>query len=455
MNRQIFREYDIRGVVETDLTPDLVEKLGKAFGSRVIRSGGSTIAIGKDVRLSGGELFDNLSRGVLSTGCGVVDIGRVPTPLLYFAQFHIDVHGGIMITGSHNPPEFNGFKLLIDKKSVHGKEIQKLADEIEKGDHEAGDGKLSTVGIIKPYIAMVKEKIKLSREIKVVIDSGNGCGGLLAPELFKELGCDVIELFSEPDGTFPNHHPDPTVEKNMAHLKKAVLENGAEVGIGYDGDADRIGVIDNEGNQLHGDQILMIFAKDMLSRKKGGKVIFDVKCTKNLPEYVKKYGGVPIMSATGHSIIKQRLNDEKAELAGEMSAHIFFAEDYYGYDDAIFATARFLKIMDGDAKPVSRFLEDVPITSNTPEIRVDCPDDVKFEIVEELVGFYRDKYEVVDIDGVRIEFEHGWGLIRASNTQPVLVLRFEAESDEYLTEYKNAVYKKLITFEPMKGMERL
>jgi len=453
MNRQIFREYDIRGVVETDLTPEVVRDIGRAFGSRVIRAGGKNVAVGRDVRLSGDELFASLSDGIRSTGCNVTNIGEVPTPLLYFSQFHLDMHGAIMITGSHNPPEFNGFKLLIDKKSVHGREIQELADEIEKGEFAEGDGELNEANVIEPYMTMIKEKINLSRPIKIVIDSGNGCGGLVAPQLFRDLGCEVIELFSEPDGTFPNHHPDPTVEKNNEFLKKAVLENGAEVGFGYDGDADRLGVIDNEGNQLHGDQALMIFAREILSRRKGAKVIFDVKCTRNLPEDIKKHGGVPIMSATGHSIIKKRLADENAALAGEMSAHIFFADGYYGYDDALYATARFLEIMDGTEKPVSSFLEDVPKTYSTPEIRLDCPDDVKFEIVNDVVSYFRERYEVIDIDGVRIEFSNGWGLIRASNTQPVLVMRFEAESAEQLEAYKKEVREKLVTYEPLKTMQ--
>jgi len=453
MNASIFREYDIRGVVETDLTPDVVENIGKAFGSRVIKGGGKTVAVGRDIRLTGESLTASLSKGLLSTGCDIVDVGQVPTPLLYFAHYHLEVDAGIMITGSHNPPEYNGFKLLINKQSVHGEAIQSLMQDILKGEFAKGEGVRTEAEVIDSYMEMVKSKVTLNREIMVVIDSANGCGGLVAPELFKAMGCDVLELFSDPDGTFPNHHPDPTVEENMFDLKRIVRESGAELGIGYDGDADRIGIVDNEGNQLHGDQILMVFAKDLLSRQSGSKVIFDVKCSKNLPEYVEKYGGVPIMSATGHSIIKQRLLDEKAELAGEMSAHIFFNEDYYGFDDAIFATAKFLSIVDREDIPVSEFLSEVPAMESTPEIRIDCPDDVKFEIVKELVEYYRAKYSVIDIDGVRMEFGNGWGLIRASNTQPVLVLRFEAETEEQLERYKNEVFEKLITFDSLKNLE--
>ncbi|MFQ5431281.1 MAG: phosphomannomutase/phosphoglucomutase, partial [Nitrospinota bacterium] len=321
------------------------------------------------------------------------------------------------------------------------------------GDHASGSGSVEFGNIIDPYFEMIKGKVSISGKPKVVVDSGNGCGGLVAPRLLRELGCEVVELYSEPDGTFPNHHPDPTVEKNMADLKKAVVENKAALGIGYDGDADRIGVVDDQGKLLYGDEVLMIFARDMLSRIKGGKVIFDVKCSTNLPEYIKRFGGIPIMSATGHSIIKQRLQDENAELAGEMSAHIFFAEDYYGYDDAIYATAKFIQIADQTDIPVSRFLEDVPKTYSTPEIRIDCPDDVKFGVVAELVEYYRGIYDVIDLDGVRIEFENGWGLIRASNTQPVLVLRFEAKSEEDLAKYRKEVYEKLKTFAPLADLK--
>ena len=451
-NPHIFREYDIRGEVVKDLTPAVVETLGKAFGSRVARAKGKKVAIGRDVRLSSDSLFQLLSKGICSTGCDVVDIGMVPTPLLYFSQFHLRVDAAVMITGSHNPPEFNGFKLLINKEGVWGREIQVVAEEMKAGDFVVGNGTVTKVDVINPYIAMVKEKIKFSRKIKVVIDSGNGCGGLVAPRLFREMGCEVIELFSKPDGTFPNHHPDPTVLKNTEALRREVVAQKAWLGIGYDGDADRIGVVDEKGSLLYGDEVLMIFARDLLGRRRGAKVIFDVKCTSNLPEYVKRFGGVPIMSATGHSIIKNRMHKEHAELAGEMSAHIFFAEDYFGYDDAIFATARMLKIADVASGPVSGFLADVPKMHSTPEIRVECPDDLKFGIVRELVDYYRGRYDVIDIDGVRIDFGGGWGLIRASNTQPVLVLRFEARSAQDLERYKREVHAKLVTFKPLSSL---
>jgi phosphomannomutase/phosphoglucomutase len=451
-NPHIFREYDIRGEVVKDLTPLTVETLGRAFGSRVARAKGKKVAIGRDVRLSSDSLFELLSKGICSTGCDVVDIGAVPTPLLYFSQFHLGVDAAVMITGSHNPPEFNGFKLLMNKEGVWGKEITLIYEEMKAGDFVKGSGTVSKADVINPYIEMVKSKIQLSRKIKVVIDSGNGCGGLVAPRLFKEMGCEVVELFSEPDGMFPNHHPDPTVLKNTEALRAKVVASKAELGIGYDGDADRIGVVDDKGNLLYGDQALMIFAKDLLSRRKGAKVIFDVKCTSNLPLYVKRFGGVPIMSATGHSIIKNRMHEEHAELAGEMSAHIFFAEDYFGYDDAIFATARMLKIVDAAGVPASEFLADVPLMHSTPEIRVDCPDDLKFGIVKELVEYYRAKYEVIDIDGVRIDFGGGWGLIRASNTQPVLVLRFEAKSAQDLERYKKEVHEKMVSYKPLSAL---
>ncbi|MBI3581812.1 MAG: phosphomannomutase/phosphoglucomutase, partial [Nitrospinae bacterium] len=412
-NPNIFREYDIRGEVEKDFTPFVVDALGKAFGSRVVRAKGKSVAVGRDVRLSSDPLFETLSAGIRSTGCNVVDIGAVPTPLLYFAQFQLGVDAAVMITGR-------------PYRAAHHRET----------------------GLGCRHVSLPADPSDDRQNPLVECE----CGGLVAPRLFREMGCEVFELFSEPDGTFPNHHPDPTVLKNTAALRAEVLAKKAELGIGYDGDADRIGVVDEKGNLLYGDQELMIFAKDLLGRRRGAKVIFDVKCTSNLPDYVRRFGGVPIMSATGHSIIKDRMRQEKAELAGEMSGHIFLAEDYFGYDDAIFATARMLKIVDAAAVPVSAFLADVPPMHSTPEIRVDCPDDLKFGIVKELVEYYRAKYEVVDIDGVRINFGGGWGLVRASNTQPVLVLRFEAKSPQDLERYKKEVREKLLTYKPLAAL---
>ncbi len=454
MNRSIFREYDVRGVVEKDLTPELVEALGRAYGSVIRRSGGKKVSVGYDARPSSPLLFDILSKGITSTGIDVVRINVVPTPLLYFSIYHIGTDGGVMITGSHNPPEFNGFKMNLGTGSLFGAAIQELADMIEKEDYESGSGEISEVDVIPDYITMVKSKIKLDRKIKMVIDAGNGCGGIFAPRLMRELGCEVVELFCEVDGTFPNHHPDPTVPENLRDLIEKVKETGAEVGIAYDGDADRIGVVDEKGNILFGDQLMMIFARDILLRKPGAAIVYDVKCSQNLEDDIRKHGGRPVINATGHSLIKARLKKENAELAGEMSAHIFFKEDFYGFDDAIFATARFARIMSRTDLKVSEFLADVPKVFNTPEIRVDCADDAKFGIIEDITAYFQKDHDVTDIDGARVNFGDGWGLVRASNTQPVLVLRFEAKTQERLDELKKLFHDKLVTYPPMKDMAR-
>ena len=432
MNRHIFREYDIRGVVEKDLTPETVESLGKAFGTTVRRNGGKRVSAGMDARESSPELLGHLSKGILSTGVDVENIGLVPTPLMYFSIFHLNTDGGVMITGSHNPPEFNGFKLNLGKNSIHGTAIQALADLMEKEDYETGAGSMTEVDVIEDYIAMVKSKITLKRHPKIVIDAGNGCGGIFAPRLMRELGCEVIELFCDVDGTFPNHHPDPTIPANLKDIIAKVRQTGAEAGFAYDGDADRIGVVDENGGILFGDQLMIIFARDILKRKPGAAIVYDVKCSQNLEDDIRKHGGRPVINPTGHSLIKARLSKENAELAGEMSAHIFFKEDYFGYDDALFATTRFIRIMAEGDKKVSEFLADVPKVYNTPEIRVDCPDDVKFELIKDITAYFKGTHDVVDIDGARVNFGDGWGLIRASNTQPVLVLRFEAQSEARL-----------------------
>jgi phosphomannomutase/phosphoglucomutase len=446
MNRQIFREYDIRGIVETDLTPSFVTDLGRAYGTTISRAGGTKVTIGYDARTSSPDIFKNFTDGVRSTGVSVIDIGLVPTPLLYYSVYLLESDGGVMITGSHNPPEFNGFKMNLGSSSIHGSAIQALADMIEAVDFETGEGALEAADVIEPYIAMVKEKITLARPVKVVVDAGNGCGAIFAPRLLRELGCEVIELFCDVDGTFPNHHPDPTVPANLTDLIATVQQTGAELGVAYDGDADRIGAVDEKGDILFGDQLMMIFARDILERKPGAGIVFDVKCSQNLIDDIANHGGVPIINPTGHSLIKARLVKEQAELAGEMSAHIFFAEDYFGFDDALFATTRLLRIVAATSDPVSTFLADTPKVYNTPEIRVDCPDDAKFDVIADMVADFKTEYDVVDIDGARVSFVDGWGLVRASNTQPVLVMRFEANSQERLDQIASIFYGKLKRF---------
>ena len=446
MNPQIFREYDIRGLVDKDLTPETVELIGKAIGTRIKRDGGKTISLGWDVRASSLKFREILSKGMLSTGCDVIDIGLVPTPVSYFSLHHLKPDGGVMITGSHNPPEFNGFKVSSGLHSLYGKDIQKLLESIQKNDFEKGAGKLSQQSVSEAYMEKICSIIKFARPIKVVVDGGNGCFGLVGPQLLKKLGLNAIEIYCEPDGRFPNHHPDPTIPKYMVDLMARVKSENAELGIGFDGDADRIGVIDDQGNMLWGDQLLILFARDILKRQPGSTIVGEVKCSQTLFDDIKKNGGTPVMAPAGHSLIKKKMRETNAVLAGEMSGHICFSDNYYGYDDSIFAACRILQIIASSKQKLSQMLADVPKTFSTPEIRVDCPDDQKFKIVKEITEYFRSRFEVVDIDGVRILFDGGWGLIRASNTQPVLVFRFEALSQKKLAEFKDIVQNQLVTY---------
>ncbi len=453
MNPLIFREYDIRGMVGKDLTQDVVREIGRGYGTMMRNLGKRHITVGRDNRLSSKDFRDAIVEGILSTGIDVTDCGLIPTPLLYFSLFHLPVDGGVQITGSHNPPEFNGFKLGVGKTTIHGKEIQHVREIIESGKLSQGKGTLKEYDIITPYLEMVKSKIKLNKKLKVVIDGGNGTSGLIAPKLLRDLGCEVTELYCNLDGNFPNHFPDPTVVKNLTDLIKKVKSEKADVGIGYDGDADRIGVVDNDGNIIWGDQLMIIFARDILKRKKGAKVVFEVKCSQNLGNDIKKHGGIPIMWAAGHSLIKDKMLKENAEFGGEMSGHIFFKDGYFGFDDAIYASLRLLLILSNTNQKITEMLADVPKTFTTPEIRVDCPDEEKFDVVKKITADFKKEYDVIDIDGARVIFDGGWGLIRASNTQPVLVVRFEAETEEKLEDYKNIVYKKLKEFPALKDLK--
>ncbi len=441
VNPQIFRQYDIRGIVDKDLTDETVYLLGKGFGTYLKSLDLRTVTIGGDARLSSPKFKEKFSKGLIETGCDVFDVGILATPTLYFSIQDLGVDAGVMITGSHNPPEYNGFKLNVGLTSIYGEEIQKIYKIIESDSFASGNGKITQVeGMIEKYKDYIVKNIKLERPVKVIVDAGNGAGGPILPDILKRLGCQVTELYCEMDGTFPNHHPDPTVIEYIQDLIKAVKESDAELGIGLDGDADRIGVIDENGDILFGDQILTIFARDFLKDHPGEKVIGDVKCSKNFYDDIKKHGGIPVMYKTGHSMIKQKMKQDKIKLGGEMSGHIFFADRYFGYDDAIYASCRFIEIVAKSDKPVSQFLADQPKLFNTPEIRVDCPDDIKFKLVEKVRdSFIKEGYDVNDIDGMRINFDEGWGLLRPSNTQPVLVLRFEATSKEKLDEYKKLI----------------
>ena len=449
INPQIFREYDIRGIVGTDLTPASVTSIGKAIGTYIRRGNGKNMILGRDVRSSSVEFCNILSKALNSTGCNVIDIGMVPTPVLYFALHHFNADGGVMITGSHNPPEFNGFKISQGFHSLYGEKVQELKGLIEVNDFEVGTGTTKQQPVLAEYMEKICSILEIPRKIKVVVDGGNGCFGIVGPDLLKKLGQTPIELFSEPDGTFPNHHPDPTVSEHLTDLIEKVRLENAELGIGFDGDADRIGVVDEKGNILWGDQLLTIFARDILSRNPGATIVGEVKCSQNLYKDIKKHGGVPVMAAAGHSLIKNKMRETGALLAGVMSGHICFADNYYGFDDAIFAACRVLQIVAQSNTKVSEMLTDLPETAYTPEIRIDCPDDQKFKIVRELTEIFREKYEVIDIDGVRINFDDGWALIRASNTQPVLVLRLEAVTKERLKELVAVIKKQTDKYKPV------
>ena len=444
MNPNIFREYDIRGRVPEELNRETAYRLGQCFGAYYRGFGAKRISLGRDCRLSSPELRLGVMEGMMDVGMDVKDLGMVPTPLLYFSLHHLAVDGGIQITGSHNPPEYNGFKICLGKTTIYGEEIQKLRRISESGSFPKGKGSVETREVIHPYREEVLKRIRCGqKERKVVLDAGNGVAGLVAPELYARMGVEVEKLFCEPDGLFPNHHPDPTLPENLKHLVQRVSDTSADLGIAFDGDADRIGVVDRKGKTLWGDQLMIIFSRDLLKRHPGAKIIGEVKCSQVLYDDIRKNGGIPIMWKAGHSLIKAKMKEEGALLAGEMSGHLFFAERYFGYDDAIYAGARLLEILTNENKELDELLAGVPSLVSTPEIRLDCPDDQKFQIVADLASEFKKQYQVIDVDGARVVFEGGWGLIRASNTQPVLVLRFEAEDQKTLQEIQKIFMNKL------------
>ena len=443
MNAHIFREYDIRGLVDKDLTIEVVELLGKGLGTVVRRKGGRSIVVGRDCRESSTRFRDALCRGLTSTGLNVLDVGVVPTPLTYFAANTLPVDGLAMITGSHNPPEYNGFKIGAGKTTFHGHEIQALRKLIEARDFEqaATPGTVSPYDIHTPYYHFVRQTVKVGRKgMKIVIDAGNGTGGAVAVPLFESMGFDVVPLFCDMDARFPNHHPDPTVVENMQDLIAAVKREKAEVGIAYDGDSDRIGVVDDQGNILWGDQIMILFSRYVLKESPGAAIVGEVKCSYTLYDDIARCGGKPVMWKAGHSLIKAKMKEEQAELAGEMSGHIFFKNRYFGFDDAIYSSARLLEILTHEKQKLSELLGDVPRTFASPELRVDTVEEKKFEIVKRATEWLRQAgHALVDVDGVRVTFPDGWGLIRASNTQPILVLRFEAKTPERLEEIRQLI----------------
>jgi phosphomannomutase / phosphoglucomutase len=458
----IFREYDIRGVADAELLDPDIQLLGQAFGTYLQRHAGKKVALARDTRLSSTRLHDALLRGLEASGCTVTDIGVVPTPVLYYSVFHLGTDGGVMITGSHNPPEFNGFKTVCGSSTIHGEAIQEIRRLIERGDLARGSGSVKEADVVTPYADEIASQFHFPRRVKVVIDNGNGTGGPVMHRILKKLNAEATEMFFEMDGRFPNHHPDPTVIANLEPLIAKVRESKADLGIAFDGDTDRIGAVDDAGTVIYGDQLMIIYGREILTRKPGATFIGEVKCSQLMYDDLKARGGNPIMWKTGHSLIKAKMQETHAELAGEMSGHMFFADRYYGFDDALYAACRLMEIVANDARPLSLQLADLPKTVTTPEIRFDCPDDLKFEVVRGAAEELQARHKTVDVDGVRVLFPEGWGLVRSSNTQPVLVMRFEATTPELLRQYRaeveavvaralEAAQKKAGSIEPAKA----
>ena len=460
IDKTIFRMYDIRGEVGKNFTPEVLNTIGKAYAVYIkeeISKDKITVAVGRDIRLHSERLANAFIEGLLSSGINVIDIGICPTPALYYSLFTLPVDGGVMITGSHNPPEFNGMKICVGKETLYGDEIQKLYEISTKTRNTPfkDSGTIERFDILTSYKNYLLKEFRdishLKVSLKIVIDSGNGCAGLIVPGLLNELGINVVELFSEPDGHFPNHHPDPTIIETLTELKETVRNTKADFGIAYDGDADRIGVVDEQGNVLYGDKLTYIFAKDIIKNNPGAKIIGEVKCSKVLFDEIKRLGGIPILSPVGHSLIKKKLKEENALLAGEMSGHIYFNDRYFGYDDAIYTTLRLIEIMLNERQKDDHFvfsdlLKDLPLMYVSPEIRIPTEEARKLKIITNFTEMFKKEFPelasdikgIVDIDGIRLEFSDGWGLVRASNTQPVLVMRFEARTDERLNEYRKS-----------------
>lgn len=444
MNPSIFREYDIRGIAGKDLSADLAKKLGQAyvqFAQEHLKKQSLTIAVGRDCRVTGEEYSNALIEGLTSAGANVISLGLITTPMSYFSIHHLKTDGSIMVTGSHNPPEYNGFKICVGKSTLHGSDIQELRKLIEAGakPFSGKKGEVSKNDIFSGYLDFIQSNIKLKRPLKIVVDSGNGAASDFAPTVYRKLGCEVIELFCEPDGRFPNHPADPTVESNLQDVIAAVKKHNADAGIAFDGDADRVGVVNEKGEILWGDELMIVFSRAVLKEKPGATIISEVKSSHRLYNDIEKHGGKGIMWKTGHSLIKAKMKETGAALAGEMSGHMFFADRFFGFDDAIYAGARFLEILANSDGKTSDLLRDVPRTVNTPEIRVDCDDKEKWNVIDKIRNTLRTKYRTNEIDGVRVEFGDAWGLVRASNTQPVIVMRFEAQTKERLQEVKKII----------------
>jgi len=441
-NPHIFRQYDIRGVVGPDITAEVAEQIGRAFATFAVRRLGKqnpVLALGRDNRLTSDELADGVRRGMMAAGVRVVDVGTVPTPVHSFSVAYLELDGGLQVTGSHNPPQYNGFKMTLGG-SIYGDAIQQIRRMIEEGDYESGEGSVEERDVMDDYVRYIAERFTIGRKLKVVVDCGNGTGSIVAERLLSELGenVEVIPLFCESDGTFPNHHPDPVVDKNLVDIIAKVKETGADLGVAFDGDADRIGAIDDRGEIVRGDTLLLLYGLDLLQRRgPGQKVVFDVKCSQVLPELLEKAGGVPIMNATGHSLIKQRMKEEKSLLSGELSGHIMFGDNYFGFDDALYGAVLLIDIVARQGRPLSEWIAEFPVFVSTAELRYPATEETKFEIVGRATEHFRKGHDVIDVDGARVLFGDGWGLIRASNTEPVLVARYEAKTPERLQQIRD------------------
>jgi phosphomannomutase/phosphoglucomutase len=447
--KEIFKAYDIRGIVGKTLTAESVEAIGRAIGSEAIERKSSAVCIGRDGRLSGPELSGALARGLQQTGVDVIDVGRVTTPILYFAAHHFGTGSGVMVTGSHNPPDYNGLKMMLAGETLSGDQISALRTRIENADLCSGNGTISEREITEAYFDRITSDIKLARPMRIVVDCGNGIAGAFAPELYKRLGCEVEELFCEVDGTFPNHHPDPSQPENLTDIIEALRGGDAEIGLAFDGDGDRLGVITREGNIIFPDRQLMLFAADVLSRKPGSEILFDVKCTRNLAPWIRKHGGKPTMWKTGHSFMKAKLKETGSPLGGEMSGHIFFGERWYGFDDGLYAGARLLEYLTAQ-QDVKAVFDQLPDSVNTPELQIKLSEGENYAFIDSLreSAQFPGATEIIKMDGLRVEYPDGFGLARASNTTPVVVLRFEADDDAALARIQEEFRKVLLQTRP-------
>lgn len=436
INRNIFRAYDIRGIVDQDFDTEWVRELARACGTYFLKQGWKRALVGHDCRASSPGYQQTMAEGFAEVGLDVVCLGLVSSPVFYFAAKHLGFEAGVMITASHNPSEYNGFKVWGGKSTIYGDDVQAIYETMKAGEFPTGSGMISHHDIMPTYKEDLLSRCELKRPVKVVVDGGNGAAGDFTADILEAAGAEVVRLYCEPDGNFPNHHPDPVVEKYTEDLKAKVVEVGADVGVGLDGDGDRIGAVDETGKLMFGDQLLAIYARDLLAELPGAGVVADVKCSHLLFKDVEDHGGKPEMCITGHSIVKGRMIETGAAIGGEMSGHMFFFHGYHGFDDATFGALKLAEILSKSDKPISRYLEDWPVTYNTPEIRMDCPEDIKFDVVARAQKYFKERYDVIDMDGARVEFGDGWGLVRASNTQGALVLRFEAESEDRLAEIR-------------------